>query len=40
MSDARVEATALVVHFEKLRMTDVESVGGKNASRLPRLPQA
>jgi pyruvate,water dikinase len=26
------EATALVVPFEKLRMTDVESVGGKNAS--------
>jgi len=25
-------ATALVVPFEKLRMTDVESVGGKNAS--------
>ena len=24
--------TALVVPFEKLRMTDVESVGGKNAS--------
>ncbi len=32
MSDARFEATALVVPFEKLRMTDVESVGGKNAS--------
>ncbi|ANH68365.1 phosphoenolpyruvate synthase [Mitsuaria sp. 7] len=32
MSDARLEATALVVPFEKLRMTDVESVGGKNAS--------
>ena len=26
------EATALVVAFENLRMTDVESVGGKNAS--------
>ncbi len=26
------EATALVVPFEKLRMADVESVGGKNAS--------
>ncbi len=26
------EATALVVPFEKLRMTDVEIVGGKNAS--------
>jgi len=26
------EATALVVPFEKLRMTDVEAVGGKNAS--------
>ena len=25
-------ATALVVPFEQLRMTDVESVGGKNAS--------
>ena len=25
-------ATALVVPFELLRMTDVESVGGKNAS--------
>lgn len=32
MSDARFEATALVVPFEHLRMTDVESVGGKNAS--------
>jgi pyruvate, water dikinase len=31
MSDL-FEATALVVPFEKLRMTDVESVGGKNAS--------
>ena len=26
------EPTALVVPFENLRMTDVESVGGKNAS--------
>ena len=25
-------ATALVAPFEQLRMTDVESVGGKNAS--------
>ena len=39
------EATALVVPFEKLRMTDVESVGGKNASlgemisQLPTGPQ-
>jgi pyruvate,water dikinase len=39
------EATALVVPFEKLRMTDVESVGGKNASlgemisQLPTCPQ-
>ena len=29
---ARFEATALVVPFEQLRMTDVEAVGGKNAS--------
>ncbi|GAB4402871.1 MAG: phosphoenolpyruvate synthase [Rhodoferax sp.] len=29
---ALFEPTALVVPFEKLRMTDVESVGGKNAS--------
>jgi len=29
---ALFEATALVVPFEKLRMTDVELVGGKNAS--------
>jgi pyruvate,water dikinase len=29
---ARFEATALVVPFENLRMSDVESVGGKNAS--------
>ncbi len=28
----RFESTALVVPFENLRMTDVESVGGKNAS--------
>jgi len=28
----RFESTALVVAFENLRMTDVESVGGKNAS--------
>jgi pyruvate, water dikinase len=29
---ASASATALVVPFEHLRMTDVESVGGKNAS--------
>ena len=29
---ARFDLTALVVPFENLRMTDVESVGGKNAS--------
>lgn len=29
---SRFEATALVVPFENLRMTDVEAVGGKNAS--------
>ncbi|MGA0608672.1 phosphoenolpyruvate synthase [Caldimonas sp. KR1-144] len=29
---SNVDATALVVPFEQLRMTDVESVGGKNAS--------
>jgi phosphoenolpyruvate synthase/pyruvate phosphate dikinase len=29
---ARFAATALVVPFEDLRMTDVDSVGGKNAS--------
>ncbi len=29
---ARFEATALVVPFEDLRMSDVEAVGGKNAS--------
>ena len=28
----RFEPTALVVPFEQLRMSDVESVGGKNAS--------
>lgn len=36
------EATALVVPFENLRMTDVESVGGKNASlgeMISQLPQ-
>ncbi|GGH64436.1 phosphoenolpyruvate synthase [Comamonas phosphati] len=36
------ETTALVVPFEKLRMTDVESVGGKNASlgeMISQLPQ-
>jgi len=32
MSSPRFEATALVVPFENLRMTDVEVVGGKNAS--------
>ncbi|UUX97046.1 phosphoenolpyruvate synthase [Aquabacterium sp. J223] len=32
MSSARLAATALVVPFENLRMTDVEVVGGKNAS--------
>jgi pyruvate,water dikinase len=32
MSSSRFAATALVVPFEQLRMTDVESVGGKNAS--------
>ncbi|CAN5311257.1 phosphoenolpyruvate synthase [soil metagenome] len=32
MSSTRYEATALVVPFELLRMTDVEDVGGKNAS--------
>jgi len=32
MSSSRFEATALVVPFEQLRMTDVEAVGGKNAS--------
>ncbi|HEX2547205.1 MAG TPA: PEP/pyruvate-binding domain-containing protein, partial [Ramlibacter sp.] len=29
---ARFDATALVVPFENLRMSDVEAVGGKNAS--------
>ncbi|MDQ7975560.1 MAG: PEP/pyruvate-binding domain-containing protein, partial [Rhodocyclaceae bacterium] len=36
------EATALVVPFENLRMTDVEAVGGKNASlgeMISQLPQ-
>jgi len=32
MSTPSFEATALVVPFDELRMTDVESVGGKNAS--------
>ncbi len=32
MSTSSIAATALVVPFEQLRMTDVESVGGKNAS--------
>jgi pyruvate,water dikinase len=32
MSSSSVAATALVVPFEQLRMSDVESVGGKNAS--------
>lgn len=32
MSSSRLDATALVVPFEHLRMTDVEVVGGKNAS--------
>ncbi|MEW6705642.1 MAG: phosphoenolpyruvate synthase [Pseudomonadota bacterium] len=32
MSSPRFEATALVVPFEQLRMSDVEVVGGKNAS--------
>lgn len=39
---ALFEATALVVPFEKLRMTDVELVGGKNASlgeMISQLPQ-
>jgi pyruvate,water dikinase len=31
-SSSRFEATALVVPFEQLRMSDVEVVGGKNAS--------
>ena len=39
---ARFSATALVVPFENLRMTDVEAVGGKNASlgeMISQLPQ-
>ena len=39
---ARFEATALVVAFENLRMSDVEVVGGKNASlgeMISQLPQ-
>ncbi len=39
---ALFNATALVVPFEKLRMTDVEAVGGKNASlgeMISQLPQ-
>ena len=39
---ARFDATALVVPFENLRMTDVEVVGGKNASlgeMISQLPQ-
>ena len=39
---ALFEPTALVVPFEKLRMTDVEAVGGKNASlgeMISQLPQ-
>ena len=39
---ALFSATALVVPFENLRMTDVESVGGKNASlgeMISQLPQ-
>lgn len=32
MSSTRFEPTALVIAFEKLRMSDVEVVGGKNAS--------
>jgi pyruvate,water dikinase len=32
MSSSRLDATALVIPFEHLRMTDVEVVGGKNAS--------
>ncbi|MCK9515156.1 MAG: phosphoenolpyruvate synthase [Ottowia sp.] len=38
----RFEATALVVPFEQLRMSDVEAVGGKNASlgeMISQLPQ-
>ncbi|HNT86194.1 MAG TPA: PEP/pyruvate-binding domain-containing protein, partial [Ottowia sp.] len=39
---ARFAATALVVPFENLRMSDVEVVGGKNASlgeMISQLPQ-
>ncbi len=39
---ALFSATALVVPFEHLRMTDVEAVGGKNASlgeMISQLPQ-
>jgi len=42
MSDSRLSATALVVPFENLRMSDVEVVGGKNASlgeMISQLPQ-
>ena len=38
----RFEETALVIPFEALRMTDVEVVGGKNASlgeMISQLPQ-
>ena len=41
MSNAHL-ATALVAPFEQLRMTDVEAVGGKNASlgeMISQLPQ-
>jgi pyruvate,water dikinase len=40
---ALFDATALVVPFENLRMTDVEAVGGKNASlgeMISQLPRA
>ena len=39
---ARFSTTALVVPFENLRMSDVEAVGGKNASlgeMISQLPQ-
>lgn len=42
MSSTRFESTALVIPFEKLRMTDVEVAGGKNASlgeMISQLPQ-
>ena len=42
MSSTLFEPTALVVPFEQLRMTDVEAVGGKNASLgelISQLPQ-